>query len=103
MAIRSRRKTAAVTGAIAATVLFLGVGLLPSILYGGYAGVLLAGRLFGTPVPASTGVHALVVLGSALGVTSMAGLFAVAGAVAGAAVAVILPAEAGSAREEAGG
>jgi hypothetical protein len=46
---------------------FLAVGLLPSILYGGYAGVMLAGGIFGTPVDASMAVRALIVAGMVLG------------------------------------
>jgi hypothetical protein len=70
--------------------LFLAVALLPSLLYGGYAGVLLAGGIFGTPVSASFAVRALIVFGMVLGVTAVASLFAVMGAAAGAAVGALL-------------
>jgi hypothetical protein len=66
--------------------LFLTVGLLPAALYGGYAGVLLASGIFGTPVAATWAVKALIVFGMVLGVTGVASLFAVLGAVSGAAV-----------------
>ena len=69
---------------------FLAVALLPALLYGGYAGVLLAGGIFGTPVTASLGVRALIVFGMVLGVTAVGSLFAVAGAAAGAAVGALL-------------
>lgn len=82
-------KTHSLVGAGIGLVVFLAVGLLPTILYGGYAGVLLAGGLFGTPVSASFAVRALIVLGMVLGVTSVAALFAVVGAAAGAAVGVL--------------
>ena len=68
---------------------FLAVGLLPAILYGGYAGVLLASGVFGAPVGASFAVRALIVFGMVLGVTAVAALFAVAGAAAGAALEVL--------------
>ncbi len=68
---------------------FLAVGLLPSILYGGYAGVLLAGGIFGTPVEATFAVRAFIVGGMVVGVAAVASLFAVLGAVVGAAVAAL--------------
>jgi len=64
--------------------LFLALGLLPAVLYGGYAGVLLASGIFGTPLVATFAVRALIVFGMVLGVTAVASLFAVLGAVAGA-------------------
>jgi hypothetical protein len=84
-----RFKTHSLVGAGIGLVLFLAVGLLPTILYGGYAGVILAGGLFGTPVGAAFAVRALIVLGMVLGVTAVAALFAVAGAAAGAAVGAL--------------
>lgn len=82
-------RTHSLVGAGIGLVLFLAVGLLPTILYGGYAGVILAGGLFGTPVAASFAVRALIVFGMVLGVTAVAALFAVAGAAAGAAVGAL--------------
>lgn len=92
-------KVHSLVGAGIGLVVFLAVGLLPSILYGGYAGVLLASGLFGAPVGATFVVRALIVLGMVLGVTSVAALFAVAGAAAGAAVGALTsrgPREAGA-------
>jgi hypothetical protein len=66
--------------------LFLALGLLPAVLYGGYAGVLLASGIFGTPLVATFAVRALIVFGMVLGVTAVASLFAVLGAVAGAGI-----------------
>jgi hypothetical protein len=80
----------ALVGAGIGLALFLAVGLLPSLLYGGYAGVLLAGGIFGTPVTASFAVRALVVFGMVLGVSAVASLFAVMGAAAGAAVGAVI-------------
>ena len=83
-------KFPALVGAGIGLALFLAVALLPSLLYGGYAGVLLAGGIFGTPVAASFAVRALIVFGMVLGVTAVASLFAVMGAAAGAAVGAVL-------------
>ncbi len=83
------RKLPTLVGAAAGLALFLAVALLPSLLYGGYAGVLLAGGIFGTPVRATLLVRALVVFGMALGVVGVASLFAVSGAALGAAVGAL--------------
>ncbi len=68
---------------------FLAVALLPALLYGGYAGVLLAGGIFGTPVQPTFAVRALIVFGMVMGVVGVGSLFAVMGAVAGAAVGAL--------------
>lgn len=78
-------KLYSIVGAGIALALFLAIGLLPALLYGGYAGVLLAGGIFGTPVAASLAARALIVFGMVLGVTAVGSLFAVTGAVVGAA------------------
>ena len=83
-------KLPAVIGAGIGLIAFLAVALLPALLYGGYAGVLLAGGIFGTPVTASFAVKALIIFGMVLGVTAVAALFAVAGAAAGAAVGALI-------------
>lgn len=83
------RKLPSLIGAGLGLALFLAVGLLPSLLYGGYAGVLLAGGIFGTPVGATFLVRALVVFGMVLGVAGVGSLFAVSGAAAGAAVGAL--------------
>ncbi len=83
------RKNATLIGTAVGLTLFLALALLPSLLYGGYAGVLLAGGIFGTPIHATIAVRALIVFGMALGVSGVGALFAVGGAVAGAAVAVL--------------
>ena len=69
--------------------LFLAVALLPAMLYGGYAGVLLAGGIFGTPVVPTLLPRALIVFGMILGVAGVGSLFAVVGAAAGAAVGAL--------------
>jgi hypothetical protein len=82
-------KLPSLVGAGIGLALFLAVALLPAILYGGYAGVLLAGGIFGAPVQPTFLVKALIVFGMVLGVTGIASLFAVLGAVAGAAVGAL--------------
>ena len=84
------RKTSTLVGAAAGLALFLGVALLPALLYGGYAGVLLASGIFGAPVKATLLVRGLIVFGMVLGVTAIASLFVVAGAAAGAAVSLLV-------------
>ena len=69
--------------------LFLAIALLPALLHGGHAGVLLAGGIFGTPVQATFAVRALIVFGMVMGATGVGALFAVGGAVAGAAVGIL--------------
>ncbi len=83
------RKNATLIGSAVGLALFLAIALLPALLYGGYAGVLLAGGIFGTPVHATFLVRALIVFGMVLGVVGVGGLFAVGGAAAGAAVALM--------------
>lgn len=79
------RKTATLIGAGVGLALFLAFALLPALLYGGYAGVLLASGIFGAPVQATLLVRGLIVFGMVLGVTAVASLFVVGGAAAGAA------------------
>ena len=86
----NKNKTPALVGAGIGLAVFLAVALLPAMLYGGYAGVLLAGGIFGTPVTASLGVRALIVFGMVFGVTAVGSLFAVAGAAAGAVTGALL-------------
>ena len=83
------RKNFTLLGAAAGLALFLALALLPSLLYGGYAGVLLAGGIFGTPISATFLSRALIVFGMVLGVAGVGSLFAVGGAAVGAAVSVL--------------
>jgi hypothetical protein len=86
---KPQNKTFALVGAGVGLVAFLAIALLPAILYGGYAGLLLAGGIVGTPVQPTFLVKALIVFGMVMGVTGIASLFAVLGAVAGAAVGAL--------------
>jgi hypothetical protein len=83
------RKSFTLIGAAVGLALFLALALLPSLLYGGYAGVLLAGGIFGLPVKSTLLVRALIVFGMGLGVVGVGSLFAVGGAAAGAAASVL--------------
>jgi hypothetical protein len=83
-------KVPALVGAGIGLAAFLALGLLPALLYGGYAGVLLATGIFGTPLTATFLQRALVVFGMILGVTAVGSLFAVAGAAIGAAVGALV-------------
>jgi hypothetical protein len=94
-------KTPALVGAGIGLATFLAVALLPAMLYGGYAGVLLAGGIFGTPVAASFGARALIVFGMVLGVTAVGSLFAVAGAALGAAAGAMVRATTPAAKKAA--
>ncbi len=85
-----KTKTYTLIGAAVGLALFLAIALLPSLLYGGYAGVLLAGGIFGTPVKATFLVRALIIFGMVLGVTGVASLFAVGGAALGAAASALV-------------
>jgi hypothetical protein len=83
------RKTPTLVGAAVGLALFLALGLLPSLLYGGYAGVMLASAVAGAPVQATFLSKALIVLGMVMGVTGVGALFTFGGAVVGAAIAVL--------------
>ncbi len=94
------RKTSTLIGAAVGLALFLVVGLLPSLVYGGYAGVLLAGGIFGTPIRATVLVRGLVVFGMVLGTVGVGSLFAVSGAALGAAVGALAAVPAKPAEQE---
>ena len=83
------RKTPTLIGAAIGLAIFLAVGLLPALVYGGYAGVLLAGGILGTPVGPTFWARALIIFGMVLGVTGVGALFTVAGAALGAAVGAL--------------
>lgn len=83
------KNTSTLVGAGFGLVLFLALALLPAILYGGYAGVMLASGIFGTPILPTLAVKALIVFGMVLGVVGIGSLFTVAGAVCGAALGAL--------------
>jgi hypothetical protein len=94
------KKTPTLIGAGIGLALFLAIALLPALLYGGYAGLLLAGGIFGTPVEPTLLPRALIVFGMVLGVVAVGSLFAVLGAVAGAAVGALTTVTMGKPAEE---
>lgn len=62
---------------------FMLVGLLPALYFGGFAGLVLAGGIFGAPVVPTLLSQGLVVFGMVLGVLAVGSLFLVAGAFLG--------------------
>lgn len=83
------RRTATLVGAAIGLALFLALGLLPSLVYGGYAGVMLASAFAGAPVNANFAVRAVIVAGMVFGVLGVGALFTAGGAVAGAVVGTL--------------
>jgi hypothetical protein len=83
------RKTSTLIGAGLGLVLFLAVAMLPALLYGGYAGVLLAGGIFGTPLAPTFLVKTFIIGGMILGTLGIGSLFTVVGAVLGGGVSVL--------------
>jgi len=77
------RKVSGTVGAAVGFVAFLIVGLLPSILYGGWTGLVIAGAFFGHPVNMTVGPKILVGGGVVLGVIAVGALFTVLGSVLG--------------------
>jgi hypothetical protein len=78
-----RNKSSALVGGAIGFGLFLAFALLPSLVYGGYAGLLLACELFGRPVPATLVARGVVAIGMLLGVFGTAGVMTVTGATLG--------------------
>jgi hypothetical protein len=78
---RTRANPFTFIGGIIGLVAFLVVGLLPSLLYGGYAGVILGSAIFGTPIHENIFAQATVVLGVISGVLAIGGVFVLGGAI----------------------
>jgi hypothetical protein len=76
-------KTYTFFGGVLGLIIFLTVGLLPAIVYGGFAGVTLAGAILGTPIGTSILAKALVVFGMVTGLLGTASIFVVLGAIFG--------------------
>jgi len=70
-------------GGIVGLIAFLVVGLLPSLVYGGFAGATLAAALLGHPVDGSLMARAIVIFGMVTGLLATAGVFVVGGAALG--------------------
>lgn len=82
--INGTSRTFAFGGGIVGLVTFLFVGLLPSIVYGGFAGVTMASSILGGPADGSLIGRALVVFGMVVGLLGAGGVFIVIGAALGA-------------------
>lgn len=88
-------KKSSLIGAGLGLAAFLALGLLPAALYGGYAGVLLAGGVLGTPLHVSWLVRLFVLGGMVFGTAAVGFLFTVFGAAVGAGVGAIVTPKAG--------
>jgi len=86
-------------GGVLGLIVFLGVGLLPSLLYGGYAGVILGSAIFGSPIHESAFAQATVVLGVLSGVLSIGAIFVLAGAIVATGIHGLIRAVKGAAAE----
>ena len=82
-------KTQAYIGAALGLVAFFAVAMLPAALYGGYAGVLMASGILGSPLQPSFLARTFIVGGMILGTIGVGALFTVGGAVAGSALAAL--------------
>jgi hypothetical protein len=84
-----RLNTFSIVGATIGLLLFLAVALVPSLLYGGVAGVQVANGVFGAPNASELGVNAFIVLGIVCAVATVSSLSVALGAAAGAFVDVL--------------
>ncbi len=75
--------TTTLAGTAVGFVSFLIVGLVPALYFGGFAGLILAGGLFGAPVPQTLLAQGLVIFGMVLGVLAVGAMFLVGGAFLG--------------------
>lgn len=81
--VNDRARAFAFGGGVVGLVTFLAVGLLPSLVYGGFAGATLAAALLGHPVDGGLFARAIVVFGMVTGLLATAGVFVVGGAALG--------------------
>jgi len=73
-------------------VAFAFVGLMPSLVYGGFAGAILAAGILGHPVDAGLLARGIVAFGMLIGLLATAALFVVTGAASGSGVHVLVDA-----------
>ena len=78
-----------IAGAVLGLVLYLLVGALPALVYGGYAGATLVGWLFGTPEQIGLASRVLVLFSMGAGVLLVGATFVAGGAVAGTAIGLL--------------
>jgi energy-converting hydrogenase Eha subunit C len=74
-------KSIAMFGGIFGLLLFLVIGLLPALVYGGYAGVVLANGIIGGVIAESLLAKGIVIFTALATVLSVASIFTVAGAI----------------------
>jgi len=86
------RKTFAFVGGIVGIALFLAVGLLPSLVYGGYAGVVLSHAILGVRLDGQLFSKAVIVFGMLVGLLATSGVFTILGASMGAGLHFLVPA-----------
>lgn len=73
-------------GGLVGLITFLVVGLLPALVYGGFAGVSLASVIFGNPLGTNLAGRIFAVGGMAVGALGTGALFTVVGAAIGAGI-----------------
>lgn len=78
-----KNKSASFFGGMIGLVAFIIFGALPSIVYGGYAGVALATALFSPPLHEHLLAQGLIIFGMLVGTLATAGMFVIAGSVIG--------------------
>lgn len=95
--VRMGTKVGAVLGAIA----FLAFGLVPGFYFGSYGALVLLNHLFGGPLQATVLVRVATAMGILIGITCMASVSIVVGAIFGTAVGFLSEAVTGAAKEKA--
>jgi len=78
---RSKANNITFVGGIVGLLTYLVIGLLPSLLYGGYAGIILGTAIFGSPIHENVFAQATVALGVLSGVLAIGGVFVLGGAI----------------------
>jgi hypothetical protein len=81
--MKTNLKLATQIGAGVGLLVFITVGAIPGLLYGGYTGLMMAGALFGVPVEPTILIRAITGGGMLLGLLASLSLFLVIGAVIG--------------------
>ncbi|MBI4871635.1 MAG: hypothetical protein HY814_08705 [Candidatus Riflebacteria bacterium] len=81
--MNSMKKRAVLVGAFVGTMAFLAAGLVPSLLYGRYLGVMIGASIKGAPLDQGGSAGYLHLVGMAVGIVSVWSLFIVVGAALG--------------------
>lgn len=88
-------------GAALGVVAFLAFGVVPGFYFGSYGTLVLLNHLFGGPLEATVLVRAATAIGIVLGISCVASVTIVVGAVFGTMIGILSEAVAGAAREKA--